>query len=514
MANEKWSQKPLIEELSETTEFCILDEVTPKNKRINAKTLLNAKANVSDLNNVDNTSDLNKPISTAQQAALDLKAPLHNPAFTGDATLNGEPISTNDLNGTNYVMVYGTGTPEENAAELQAAYNEAKKMPRHLGTFTPGDSIEIYKGQTFVNSSIPIKYMVANSNYSGTIGAAPAGTFSGRDSQSEFDAVLARRVTVIIASGEYNFGASAFVVDSPGINIVSLTGNSDVIINSTENIPGWNNNCGIKVTANDILIKGINCKTNVFFIESNLDNLICEYCIGGNYSFGGGGGTASGLFNNCVGGTASFGTDGTASGTFNNCIGKNASFGGGSGGTASGTFTNCTGGTASFGGGSGGSLSGELINCKLTAGTFVTPTGEGKIYNSIDGNNTLVNYPPLAVPSDSKVKLITLDDPQDSVDDPYSYNLTMDDNGATLIVNDEGLTSAGLIVFDFSNFTTEELSKPFAVTIVGVGYIYAAYKTAGGPVVQLTSGASIDKTIMLCRDPREGFDTPFARILG
>jgi hypothetical protein len=35
------------------------------------------------LGNVDNTSDLNKPISTATQTALDLKAPIASPTFTG-----------------------------------------------------------------------------------------------------------------------------------------------------------------------------------------------------------------------------------------------------------------------------------------------------------------------------------------------------------------------------------------------------------------------------------------------
>jgi hypothetical protein len=35
------------------------------------------------LNNVNNTSDVNKPISTAVQGALDAKAPLASPAFTG-----------------------------------------------------------------------------------------------------------------------------------------------------------------------------------------------------------------------------------------------------------------------------------------------------------------------------------------------------------------------------------------------------------------------------------------------
>ena len=36
-----------------------------------------------DLAHVDNTSDLNKPISTATQNALNLKAPLLNPTLSG-----------------------------------------------------------------------------------------------------------------------------------------------------------------------------------------------------------------------------------------------------------------------------------------------------------------------------------------------------------------------------------------------------------------------------------------------
>ena len=39
------------------------------------------------LNNVDNTSDLLKPISIDTQAGLDSNAPLNNPTFTG--TVNG-----------------------------------------------------------------------------------------------------------------------------------------------------------------------------------------------------------------------------------------------------------------------------------------------------------------------------------------------------------------------------------------------------------------------------------------
>lgn len=45
------------------------------------------------LNNVDNTSDANKPVSTAQAAADALKAPIASPTFTGTVTLPGDPSS-------------------------------------------------------------------------------------------------------------------------------------------------------------------------------------------------------------------------------------------------------------------------------------------------------------------------------------------------------------------------------------------------------------------------------------
>jgi len=53
------------------------------------------------LANVDNTSDVNKPISTNTQTALNLKAPIDSPTFTGTVTLpTGTVSSTMILNGT------------------------------------------------------------------------------------------------------------------------------------------------------------------------------------------------------------------------------------------------------------------------------------------------------------------------------------------------------------------------------------------------------------------------------
>jgi hypothetical protein len=46
------------------------------------------------LGNVDNTADANKPISNAMQSALNGKASLDSPAFTGTPTINGSPIGS------------------------------------------------------------------------------------------------------------------------------------------------------------------------------------------------------------------------------------------------------------------------------------------------------------------------------------------------------------------------------------------------------------------------------------
>ena len=48
-----------------------------------------------DLSNVDNTSDINKPISNATQNALDLKANIASPNFTGTTTIAAATISNN-----------------------------------------------------------------------------------------------------------------------------------------------------------------------------------------------------------------------------------------------------------------------------------------------------------------------------------------------------------------------------------------------------------------------------------
>ena len=71
------------------------------------------------LGNVDNTSDANKPVSTATQTALDLKAPLAGPIFTG-TTRTDDLVVDGDftVNGTNFAASATSITIEDNMIQL------------------------------------------------------------------------------------------------------------------------------------------------------------------------------------------------------------------------------------------------------------------------------------------------------------------------------------------------------------------------------------------------------------
>ena len=62
------------------------------------------------LANVDNTTDANKPVSTAMQTALDLKAPLDSPTFTGTITAGAITIPSTDGTSGQVLATDGSGT--------------------------------------------------------------------------------------------------------------------------------------------------------------------------------------------------------------------------------------------------------------------------------------------------------------------------------------------------------------------------------------------------------------------
>ncbi|GEM_PF-1153653 len=89
-----------------------------------------AKADV-ELNNVDNTSDANKPVSTAQQTALNLKANLASPTFTGTPRVPTPASSTNSTQIASTAFVQAVVAALVNGAP--GALNELNELAAAMG---------------------------------------------------------------------------------------------------------------------------------------------------------------------------------------------------------------------------------------------------------------------------------------------------------------------------------------------------------------------------------------------
>lgn len=153
-----------------------------------------AKSDVG-LGNADNTSDVNKPISTAQQAALDLKAPKANPSFTGNVTATG---IISDAAGNLRSLPQNPQT----AAYILAATDAGKHVSITnggvtvpTGVFTIGDSIVVYNNSS---ASQVITCSAVTAYISGTNAVKTSITVAARGIAT----ILCYQTNEIVVSGD------------------------------------------------------------------------------------------------------------------------------------------------------------------------------------------------------------------------------------------------------------------------------------------------------------------------
>lgn len=124
------------------------------------------------LGNVDNTSDANKPVSTAQQTALNLKANLASPALTGNPTLQGGILS---IGGD------GTNTGAIQLLPANGAYNFYSWVNKEVGG---SEGIALQRGAYPSVISTPLTIsaagsaVFANNITAGGLVATGSGTFT------------------------------------------------------------------------------------------------------------------------------------------------------------------------------------------------------------------------------------------------------------------------------------------------------------------------------------------------
>jgi hypothetical protein len=95
------------------------------------------------LGSVNNTSDAAKPVSTAQQAALDLKANLASPTFTGTVTL---PSTTNGLTKSNVGLANVDNTSDVNKPVSTATQTALNGKANTSHTHVAADILSIDGG--------------------------------------------------------------------------------------------------------------------------------------------------------------------------------------------------------------------------------------------------------------------------------------------------------------------------------------------------------------------------------
>jgi len=115
------------------------------------------------LGNVDNTSDESKPVSTAQQTALDLKAPKASPVFTGNVTGLGASTGTsfNSITGLASVApVAPAVTPAVGTSTLTARQDHVH--PATAPTATAGTNTTQVATTEFVQSAANSQLITTN----------------------------------------------------------------------------------------------------------------------------------------------------------------------------------------------------------------------------------------------------------------------------------------------------------------------------------------------------------------
>ena len=320
---------------------------------------LDGKANAEDFSNVDNTSDMDKPVSTAMQAALDEKAPRVAEAF---------------------IMVETTSNPQTNGGNLRAAYEAAKAMEPHGQPLSATNRAVVLVP--------PGRY-----NLGRFTGIGPTGLTLDADFVDLVGLSTAREDQYIYNMSHVFPGGwvpdTTLVQTASDVRIENLVFDYDG--DATDKFAYYPDaNWGAGRTGSPPETRIRNCE---FRAQHNRNSMrtAAEYagtyenCVGGGWNaFGGGGGVASGTFIHCTGGARAFGGEGgEASGTFVHCTGGNEAFG--AFGAASGSFTDCTGGSYAFGGGAGGVASGVFVHC--TGGAYALGGHAIGIFRNCIGGN-------------------------------------------------------------------------------------------------------------------------------
>ena len=189
------------------------------------------------LENVDNTTDANKPVSTATQTALDLKAPIASPTFTGTVTLgavgnvsitggsSGQILTTNGLG----VLSWGTVSGLVGLSTRTTVTTTTASLANNANAnanITGYKSYVLLKIQTSAAAWVRIYSDDASrtadaSRTSNTDPAPGAGIIA--------EVITTSAQTILISPGSYGFNNESTPTTTIPVNITNLSGSAVAI---------------------------------------------------------------------------------------------------------------------------------------------------------------------------------------------------------------------------------------------------------------------------------------------
>jgi hypothetical protein len=229
------------------------------------------------LANLDNTSDANKPVSTATQTALDLKANLANPTFTGtvnaaaltlsgDLTVNGTTTTVNSttVNVSNAFVFEGTANDFETTLTItDPTADRTITLPDSTGTVALTSDITVTPSSTNtltnktltspkINEDVAVTATATELNYVDGVTSAIQTQLDGKVDESLFDA----KGDILVASADntpakLGVGTNGYILTANSgatngvewaaapISLPSQTGNSGKYLTTDGSTASW-----------------------------------------------------------------------------------------------------------------------------------------------------------------------------------------------------------------------------------------------------------------------------------
>jgi len=347
------------------------------------------------LANVCNTSDASKPVSTAQQSALNLKANLTSPIFIDSVTVVGNLSGSGNLSGANIVgnnvfsggLAVCTSVPAQTIPTLQAVTNEGNSTTGSIGIGVTSPTAKLHVKASSAGNVLRQLRLHNDFTAAGT-GAGIA--FTNSTSETFVNASIDSVRATSIANGNLVFSTRADTTgdDNAVIERMRINPTGEVGIN-TAPVDGIDLNTrslsSLSLSANNVFSGGLAVCTSVpaqtipsLQQVTTQGNTTTNSLSIGDLSAGK---IIGGFTNRATGVNAA-----VVGGTSNTASGAKSSIGGGTGNTASGTYSNIAGGASNTASGNQSNIGGGQSN----AATGYQATVAGGIAATAGGSRSTV----------------------------------------------------------------------------------------------------------------------------